>query len=398
MSHQKKKEISVPTFDPNDTQVPPFIQSSIDYLLENGLEVEGIFRVSGSSVEIAEVQKKWVKMSTVDYPKYNLHTISGALKQFLRETSEPLLTFALFDSFIFANGVNTSPETRLNSIKAVLMLLPPCNKLILQQLVNLFVRIAENEATNKMSPENLSIVFTPSLLRGEGEYAMVGLADNSTNRLIESFITEYDTLFLRRGKTKYYPLSSKTDEFSKSTSTLSSLDSPPKPPKFDKKMSVTLPLPKKSPASPPMPQSKIEDMPQFQQNPSVIHDELTELLKRRATVMRQKKMSDSPRALLSESSPAVGDDGTISARGRPKKPLRSLRADTSDIMSSYLSPRASHESLFAAEGCVSPPTARGATANAVPSSPSPRDFSSDGEDDKKQKKGSRILNAFKSKN
>ena len=66
--------------------------------------MEGIFRVSPQFSELKEImdalERGLISLSTVESP----HVVSGLIKQFLRDSPEPLLTFDLFDKWITATG------------------------------------------------------------------------------------------------------------------------------------------------------------------------------------------------------------------------------------------------------------------------------------------------------
>jgi hypothetical protein len=80
--------------------IPPIITKTVVYLDQNGLEVEGIFRLSGSANKIESYKDEFdlgldVDLSTCEDP----HVVSGLLKLYLREMPEPLLTFAAYEQF-----------------------------------------------------------------------------------------------------------------------------------------------------------------------------------------------------------------------------------------------------------------------------------------------------------
>lgn len=71
------------------------------------LDVVGIFRLSGSAVQIAEYRKILDKGGKIDLPQESdPHCVAGLLKLYLRELPEPLCTYDLYDQFIAASSMN----------------------------------------------------------------------------------------------------------------------------------------------------------------------------------------------------------------------------------------------------------------------------------------------------
>jgi len=66
------------------------------------IDTEGIFRRSGNISRINELKKKINEGSIeiVNFSNEDTHVVAGLLKTFLRDLSEPLLTFELYDEII----------------------------------------------------------------------------------------------------------------------------------------------------------------------------------------------------------------------------------------------------------------------------------------------------------
>uniref|UniRef100_A0A8C5MH33 Rho GTPase activating protein 27 n=1 Tax=Leptobrachium leishanense TaxID=445787 RepID=A0A8C5MH33_9ANUR len=87
------------------SNVPEFVSKSIQAVEKRGLDIDGLYRVSGNLATIQKLRHK------VDHDEnFNLddgrwedvHVITGALKLFFRELPEPLFPFTHFDSFVEA--------------------------------------------------------------------------------------------------------------------------------------------------------------------------------------------------------------------------------------------------------------------------------------------------------
>eukprot|EP01114_Cavostelium_apophysatum_P016541 TRINITY_DN4728_c0_g1_i1.p1 TRINITY_DN4728_c0_g1~~TRINITY_DN4728_c0_g1_i1.p1 ORF type:complete len:615 (+),score=174.42 TRINITY_DN4728_c0_g1_i1:70-1914(+) len=153
--------------DHADLEVPVVVDKCIKYLMEGkALELQGIFRLSGSQPQITQLKKDFdkgenVNLSTVEDP----HVIAGLLKLYLRELPEPLFPFEVYDKLIDTQR-NQKDSDLLDSLSVIIdNEFPPANKAVLRSLLVLLTAVESHSATNKMTSSNLSIVFAPTLIR-----------------------------------------------------------------------------------------------------------------------------------------------------------------------------------------------------------------------------------------
>ncbi|PRP84603.1 hypothetical protein PROFUN_09276 [Planoprotostelium fungivorum] len=200
-TRQTKKDdgaINLFLFDSKINEVPIVVDQCVEYLEKNGLDAEGIFRLSGSSSEIEKLKNLYIEGKTVD-----LHTsardsndVAALLKLFFREMPEALLTAELYECFLAAIGVPDN-TARIACIQKVLNLLPTTNRLVLARLMGLLNKISKNSAVNKMTPSNLAIVFAPTLYRPKEETFQLVMEDAThATTLMETLITQHEELFL----------------------------------------------------------------------------------------------------------------------------------------------------------------------------------------------------------
>jgi len=162
--------------------VPGFISELINYLdREDVLKTVGIFRESGSANKIKEL-----KESLDDGLPLNLigfddpHVVTGLLKLYIRELPEPLLTYELYDQFLAIERSKPSEEEYMTKVKALIEKLPPANRALLSSLIRLLVRVFGYSSVNKMTYENLAIVFAPTILRAKEETMISAMNDAQT--------------------------------------------------------------------------------------------------------------------------------------------------------------------------------------------------------------------------
>ncbi|KAI8074075.1 hypothetical protein BC940DRAFT_79506 [Gongronella butleri] len=149
------------------TDIPMLVKTCIGEIEHRGLEEVGIYRVAGTGSMVQELKKEFnrgtkVQVGVDHYPDINV--VADALKQFLRELPEPLLTFDLYDEFIQASATENH-DNRLYKIKQVMQKLPESNYTVLKRLIEHFVVVTDYESINHMYATNLAIVFGPTLLQ-----------------------------------------------------------------------------------------------------------------------------------------------------------------------------------------------------------------------------------------
>ncbi|KAM6113575.1 unconventional myosin-IXb isoform 3-T5 [Phoenicopterus ruber ruber] len=145
--------------------VPVVMEKLLEYVEMHGLYTEGIYRKSGSANRMKELkQLLQADPNSVKLENYPIHTITGILKQWLRELPDPLMTSAQYNDFLRAVELPEKQE-QLCAIYSVLEQLPQANHDTLERLIFHLVKVALIEDVNRMSPNALAIVFAPCLLR-----------------------------------------------------------------------------------------------------------------------------------------------------------------------------------------------------------------------------------------
>ncbi|KAM8729272.1 SH3 domain-binding protein 1 [Acanthopagrus schlegelii] len=176
------------------------IQECIHMLLRTGMREEGLFRLAAAASVVKRL-KNCLDQETVDHSEFSMdpHAVAGALKCYLRELPEPLMTFELYGDWFKAAGEKDLAE-KLEQFKALLKRLPPENYNNLRYLVQFLSLLSEQQAVNKMTPSNIAIVLGPNLLwpRAEGEAALFDMASASSVQVvtvIEPLIQHCSSLF-----------------------------------------------------------------------------------------------------------------------------------------------------------------------------------------------------------
>ncbi|KAM7387225.1 hypothetical protein PAMA_009710 [Pampus argenteus] len=140
------------------------IEACVTMLLECGMQEEGLFRVAPSASKLKKL-KASLDCGVLDVQEYSSdpHAIAGALKSYLRELPEPLMTTELYDEWIQASNVQDM-DKRLQALMAACEKLPTDNLNNFRYLVKFLAKLSEYQDANKMTPGNMAIVLGPNLL------------------------------------------------------------------------------------------------------------------------------------------------------------------------------------------------------------------------------------------
>ncbi|KAM5150440.1 rho GTPase-activating protein 44 isoform 2-T2 [Callospermophilus lateralis] len=145
------------------------IEACVTMLLECGMQEEGLFRVAPSASKLKKL-KAALDCCVVDVQEYSAdpHAIAGALKSYLRELPEPLMTFELYDEWIQASNIQEQ-EKRLQALWNACEKLPKANHNNIRYLIKFLSKLSEYQDINKMTPSNMAIVLGPNLLWPQAE-------------------------------------------------------------------------------------------------------------------------------------------------------------------------------------------------------------------------------------
>eukprot|EP00013_Stygamoeba_regulata_P005138 CAMPEP_0177638968 /NCGR_PEP_ID=MMETSP0447-20121125/5771_1 /TAXON_ID=0 /ORGANISM="Stygamoeba regulata, Strain BSH-02190019" /LENGTH=867 /DNA_ID=CAMNT_0019140965 /DNA_START=273 /DNA_END=2876 /DNA_ORIENTATION=+ len=177
--------------------IPLFMERCLQNLSqEKALETQGLFRISGSASLIQSTRDALDRGHLVEFPNLDTHTVAGLFKLWLRELSDPLLTFELYNEFT----TSLESENPMLKIKETIAKLPAINKAVLYRLLKFLLRVSKHAEVNKMNPNNLAIVFGPNLLRtpnvaGEMDSFLNPSIFKNVYAVVTVMIFHFDTIF-----------------------------------------------------------------------------------------------------------------------------------------------------------------------------------------------------------
>ncbi|XP_034021448.1 rho GTPase-activating protein 12-like isoform X4 [Thalassophryne amazonica] len=182
-----------------NASVPSFVKMCIDHVENNGLFVDGLYRVSGNLAVIQKLRfavNHDEKVNLADGKWEDIHVTTGALKMYFRELPEPLFTYALFHDFVSAIKIPDFRQ-RVQAVKDLVRQLPKPNHDTMQALFKHLNKVIGYGEENRMTTQSVAIVFGPTLLRPEKETWNIAVHMVYQNQIVELILLEYENIFGR---------------------------------------------------------------------------------------------------------------------------------------------------------------------------------------------------------
>jgi len=142
--------------------MPDVLTKCIEYILQNAIKLEGVFRISGGAQTMKDLKESFDRGEDIDLSVYkDEHVVTGLLKLYFRELPEPILTWQ------FTNDLKALEKTDhallVSKLQSIVQSLPGPNRCVLEALMKLLYEVTQNVNLNKMSVQNVAIVFSPTL-------------------------------------------------------------------------------------------------------------------------------------------------------------------------------------------------------------------------------------------
>lgn len=160
------------------------LEACIMMLLETGMQEEGLFRIAAGASKLKKL-KAALDCSTSQLEEFysDPHAVAGALKSYLRELPEPLMTYQLYEEWIQASSVS-DPDKRLQALWVVCDMLPKAHKNNFRYLVKFLAKLALESDVNKMTASNIAIVLGPNLLWAKTEGSLAEMAATTSVHVV----------------------------------------------------------------------------------------------------------------------------------------------------------------------------------------------------------------------
>ncbi|XP_031340097.1 rho GTPase-activating protein 26 isoform X3 [Photinus pyralis] len=202
-----------------------FVKRCIETLENRGLEDQGIYRVVGVTSKVTKLlsmgldRRKTDKSLNLEDPlEWETKTLTSALKSYLRNLPEPLMTHRYHNGFIAAVK-NDSRQMRVRDVHTLIHRLPKANFEVLKLLIKHLTNVVSKSEINLMTISNLGVCFGPTLLRPEEETVASIMDLKFYNIVVEILIENFEKIFNTEPEREVDTTSSQTSGYN---STLSS--------------------------------------------------------------------------------------------------------------------------------------------------------------------------------
>ncbi|XP_025424080.1 rho GTPase-activating protein 26 isoform X3 [Sipha flava] len=202
---------SVTTLNSNDNNIFlddagfNFVNKCIQTVESRGLDEQGLYRVGGVSSKITKLlamgldrRKPTNGLNSLsfldDCIEWETKTITSALKLFLRNLPEPLMTFKYHNAFISAAKQELRLR-RINDVHILLHKIPKQNFNMLELLVKHLCNVVTHSEQNLMTVSNIAVCFGPTLMRPERETVAAIMDIKFCNVVVEILIENYTKIF-----------------------------------------------------------------------------------------------------------------------------------------------------------------------------------------------------------
>nr|XP_048313651.1 rho GTPase-activating protein 4 isoform X5 [Myodes glareolus] len=176
--------------------VPLVVESCIRFINLNGLQHEGIFRVSGAQARISEIRDAFERGEdplVEGCTAHDLDSVAGVLKLYFRSLEPPLFPLDMFSELLASAELEAVGE-RIQPVSHLLSRLPRPILVVLRYLFTFLNHLAQYSDENMMDSYNLAVCFGPTLLpvpAGQDPVALQG----RVNQLVQTLILQPAQVF-----------------------------------------------------------------------------------------------------------------------------------------------------------------------------------------------------------
>jgi len=176
--------------------IPLIVKSCVRVINLYGLHHQGIFRVSGSQVEINNFRESFERgedplADMTDASDIN--SVCGVLKLYLRELREPVFSVQYFDQFMDLAQLESKHEFVIK-VRDLVRTWPRSIFVVMRYIFAFLNHLSEYSDENMMDPYNLAICFGPTLVPIPTDRDQVQF-QNLVNELIKNFIIFHEDIY-----------------------------------------------------------------------------------------------------------------------------------------------------------------------------------------------------------
>uniref|UniRef100_A0A8C8M3H8 SLIT-ROBO Rho GTPase-activating protein 1 n=1 Tax=Oncorhynchus tshawytscha TaxID=74940 RepID=A0A8C8M3H8_ONCTS len=177
--------------------IPRVVESCIRFINLYGLQHQGIFRVSGSQMEINDIKNSFERGNdplTDDENNHDINSVAGVLKLYFRGLEKSLLPKERFNDLLSCIRIENLYERSLYIRKILLTAVPRSVLIVMRYLFSFLNHLSQYSDENMMDPYNLAICFGPTLMPTPNIEDQVSCQAH-VNEVIKTVIIHHETIF-----------------------------------------------------------------------------------------------------------------------------------------------------------------------------------------------------------
>uniref|UniRef100_A0A8C5HB76 SLIT-ROBO Rho GTPase-activating protein 1-like n=1 Tax=Gouania willdenowi TaxID=441366 RepID=A0A8C5HB76_GOUWI len=183
-------------FDDSTRAIPLLVESCIRYINLHGLQHQGIFRVSGSQVEVNDIKNSFERGNDPlidEESNHDINSVAGVLKLYFRGLENPLFPRDRFNDLLSCVRIENLYE-RAQCVRKILMGVSRPTLVVMRYLFAFLNHLSQYSDENMMDAGNLAIVFGPTLLPTPDTLDQVACQAH-VNEVIKTVILNHDNIF-----------------------------------------------------------------------------------------------------------------------------------------------------------------------------------------------------------
>uniref|UniRef100_A0A3B4T2A0 SLIT-ROBO Rho GTPase-activating protein 1 n=1 Tax=Seriola dumerili TaxID=41447 RepID=A0A3B4T2A0_SERDU len=176
--------------------IPRVVESCIRYINLYGLQHQGIFRVSGSQLEVNDIKNSFERGNdplTDDENNHDINSVAGVLKLYFRGLENPLFPKERFNDLLSCIRIENLYDRALY-IRKILLTIPRSVLIVMRYLFAFLNHLSQYSDENMMDPYNLAICFGPTLMPTPDSQDQVSCQAH-VNEIIKTIIIHHETIF-----------------------------------------------------------------------------------------------------------------------------------------------------------------------------------------------------------
>ncbi|KAM9577350.1 oligophrenin-1 isoform 2-T2 [Trichechus inunguis] len=176
-----------------------FVRKCINVIEAKGIKTEGLYRTVGSNIQVQKLLNAFFDPKCpgdIDFHNsdWDIKTITSSLKFYLRNLSEPVMTYRLHKELVSA-AKSDNLDYRLGAIHSLVYKLPENNREMLELLIRHLVNVCEHSQENLMTPSNMGVIFGPTLMRAQEDTVAAMMNIKFQNIVVEILIEHFDKIY-----------------------------------------------------------------------------------------------------------------------------------------------------------------------------------------------------------